>query len=71
MEFELDKRIVPLKEKIAFLPTKDEFYEMMDEWIVEVKEYRQERTLLASQVSNHEERISSIESTTKHDLPKS
>ncbi len=61
MQFELDKRMTPLAEKIAFLPTKDEFYKLMDEWIVEVKEYKQERVLLSSRVSNHEERLTVIE----------
>lgn len=65
MAFELDEQIAPLKEKISFLPTKDEFYEMMDEWMVEVKEYRQERTLIANQVARHEERITTIETVLK------
>ncbi len=62
MQFELDKRISPLEEKIASLPTKDEFYNMMDEWMVEVKEYRQEREFLNNKVSTYEERLAKIES---------
>ncbi len=61
MQYELDKRMTPLAETIAFLPTKDEFYKLMDDWIVEVKEYKQERVLLSSRVSNHEERLTVIE----------
>ncbi len=69
MRFELEKIITPLEEKIAFLPTKDEFYKMMDEWIGEVKEYRQERVFLSSRVSNHEKRLIEIESALTDKLP--
>ncbi len=69
MQFELDKRIMPLVEKISFLPTKDEFYKMMDEWMVEVKEYRQERILLGGQVANHENRLATIETLIRDNEP--
>ncbi len=72
MQFELDKRIMPLVENISFLPTKDEFYKMMDEWMVEVKEYRQERIFLGGQISSHEKRLATIETVLKNnELPNS
>ncbi len=69
MQFELDKRITPLEEKISSLPTKDEFYNMMDEWMVEVKEYKQELVFLGSKVSTYEERLAKIESVLTDKLP--
>ncbi len=69
VQFELDRRITPLEDKISHLPTKDEFYKMMDEWIVEVKEYRQERVFLSSKISTHEKRLNEIESVLKVKSP--
>ena len=54
----VDERI---EEKVKNLPTKDEFYNKMDEVIGELKTIREESLVLSHQVSNHEDRITRIE----------
>ena len=53
-----------IDEKTKNLPTKDEFYEKMDEVIGELKAMREEHTVLSSQVSDHEDRITKLEEST-------
>lgn len=55
-------------EKTKHLPTKDEFYEKMDEVVGEVRAMREEQTLIgqklldhSDQLESHEERISRLE----------
>jgi hypothetical protein len=55
-----EKKLVT-KEDISHLPTKDEFYEKMDEVMGELKTIREEQTLLSHRISDHEDRIEKIE----------
>ena len=50
-----------LDEKLSHLPTKDEFYNKMDEVMGELKTIREEQTLLSYRVSDHEDKIEKIE----------
>jgi len=50
-----------VKEGIKNLPTKEEFFSKMDEVVGELKTVREERTTLSHQVSNHEDRLKTIE----------
>ena len=50
------------KEDVSHFPTKDEFYGKMDEAMGELKNNREEQTLLSHKVSNHEDRVEKIES---------
>lgn len=54
-----------IEEKTSNLPTKDEFYNKMDEVVGELKAIREETPLLNHRVSNHEDRIEIIESKLK------
>lgn len=57
------KKIVDesLEEKTKLLPTKDEFFTKMDEVMGELSTIRDEQTILGHQVSDHEERLTSLE----------
>ena len=50
------------KDDLSHLPTKDEFYEKMDEAMGELKAIREEVTVLGHQVSDHEARLEKLES---------
>lgn len=50
-----------LNEKIGKLPTKDEFFEKMDEIVGELKTIREEQPLQSHRLSDHEDRIVEIE----------
>lgn len=50
-----------LDERLSHLPTKDEFYEKMDEVMGELKTIREEQTVISHKVSDHEDRIQKIE----------
>ncbi len=50
-----------LDEKLSKFPTKEEFFNRMDEVMSELKIIREETTVLSHQVSNHEDRITHIE----------
>lgn len=56
---ELTRGIV--KEEIKNLPTKEEFFSKMDEVMGELETVREEQTVLSGQVSNHENRLKSLE----------
>lgn len=45
------------------LPTKDEFFSKMDEVMGELKDKREEETILSNQVSDHENRIQNLENS--------
>ena len=60
IEEAIEKSLVT-KEDISHLPTKDEFYEKMDEVMGELKAVREEQTVLSHRVSNHEDRMHKIE----------
>ena len=53
--------VEPLKEKINLLPTMDEFLTRTDETMAELKEIRQEITILGNRTYDDEERISALE----------
>ena len=57
----IEKREVVTKSDLSHLPTKDDFYEKMDEVMGELKTIREEQTLISHQVSDHEDRIQKIE----------
>ncbi len=50
-----------LDEKLKILPTKEEFFPKMDEVVGELKTAREEQTVLSHQVSNHEDRLKTLE----------
>lgn len=50
-----------LDEKLKILPTKKEFFSKMDEVMGELKTVREEQTVLSHQVSNHENRLRTLE----------
>jgi len=52
-----------VKEEIKNLPTKEEFFSKMDEVMGELKDMREEETILSSQVSDHETRIQNLENS--------
>jgi hypothetical protein len=56
-----EKKLVT-KEDISHLPTKDEFYEKMDEVMGELKTIREEQAVLGHQVADHDDRIEKVES---------
>lgn len=50
-----------LKIKVNHLPTKDEFYKMMDKIMGELKIIREEQVIMSHQLSNHSDRIENLE----------
>lgn len=50
-----------LNEKLSKFPTKEEFFNRMDEVMSKLKIIREETTVLAHQVSNYENRITKVE----------
>jgi len=49
------------KEDLKHLPTKNQFYEKIDEIVGELKGIREELPIINHQISNHEDRIDNIE----------
>lgn len=56
-------------ERTKNLSTKDEFLGKMDEAMGELKAIREEQTAISGQLSNHEDRITSLEKTHPHGTP--
>lgn len=54
-----------LESRLKGLPTKDEFYDKMDDVMGELKTIREAQTLITHHVSNHEDRIEKIEGKLK------
>lgn len=54
------------KEDLKYLPTKDNFYEKMDEVMGELKAIREENAILNGRTSDHEERITKLEELHPH-----
>lgn len=50
-----------LDEKLSKFPTKEEFFNRMDEVMRELKIIKEETTVLSHQVSNHDDRITKVE----------
>jgi predicted nuclease with TOPRIM domain len=62
VEVTIDERLdEKLDEKLSHLPTKDEFYEKMDQVMGELKSIREEHAVLSHQVADHDDRIEKIE----------
>lgn len=57
-----EKREVATKKDLSHLPSKDEFYEQTGEIIKRLDNLEAEKNVLSHQVSNHEDRISILES---------
>jgi len=49
------------EEKLAFLPTKDEFYTVMDKVMGELQAIRESNEMLNSRMGDHEDRICKLE----------
>ena len=65
LDEKLDEKLEEkLNEKLKFLPTKDEFYEKMDEVMGELRAIREEHTLQVYKISDHEDRIEKLEKVT-------
>jgi len=63
IEVTFDERLdEKLDEKLSHLPTKDEFYEKMDEVMGELKTVREEQAVQSHQLSDHAGRLDKIES---------
>jgi len=62
-DFEEIEKIIDekLDEKTKNLPTKDEFFGKMDEVMGELKTIREEQTVQGHRLSDHEDRITTIE----------
>jgi hypothetical protein len=50
-----------IDKKIGFLPSKDDFYNMMDKVMGELATIRQELFMINHRVNNHEDRIDCLE----------
>lgn len=59
-QFEQSTRQI-VKEEIKHLPTKDDFYEKMDEVMGELKAIREEDEVQSGKLFDHEDRITSLE----------
>ena len=62
-DLQLVRQIVEevVEEKNKNLPTKDEFFNSMDQLITELKANRQEQTFIVHRLTNHENRIQKVE----------
>jgi len=60
-EIEEALKNLPTKDDIKHLPTKEEFYKKMDEVVGELQKTRDEQVILGGQVSDHIDRIESLE----------
>jgi hypothetical protein len=59
---EIDEKLeAKLEEKLKNFPTKADFFSRMDEVMGELKAIREEHTVAAHQLSNHENRITQVE----------
>lgn len=54
-------KLEEIKEKINLLPTKDEFFKQMSDVMGELKDIREEKTAQSHQLSNHNDRIETLE----------
>lgn len=50
-----------IEERTKNLPTKDDFFNKMDEIMGELKAIRENTTVLSGRVANHEDRIAKLE----------
>ena len=63
MEVTIDERLDgKLDEKLGYLPTKDDFYGMMDKVMGELKAIREEQAVQSQHLCDHQDRVQKIES---------
>ncbi len=55
-----------VKKQVNHLPNREEFYAKMDEISGEYKTFQESEPIIAHQLSNHEERLASVEIKTAH-----
>jgi hypothetical protein len=58
----IEKKELVTKEDIGYLPTKDDFYGMMDKVMGELKAIREDQAVQSQHLSDHDDRIEKIES---------
>jgi len=58
----IDEQTTQLRAEFSYLPTKDDFYTMMDELMGELKAIREELPVLSHQTSRNSDRITALES---------
>lgn len=58
----VDEKGLVTREDIKHLPTKEEYYEREDKTMKELKEIREEVTVLGGRVSDHSDKIEALES---------
>ena len=58
---ELNASLAEVREEIKHLPNKEEFYTKMDEISGEYKTFQESEPLISHQLSDHEERLASLE----------
>jgi predicted nuclease with TOPRIM domain len=62
LDFKLDEKLEEkLDEKLAHIPNKNEFFEQMDRIMGELKDIREELTVLSGHSSEHSDRIETLE----------
>lgn len=61
----LNSQIKSLEEKITNLPTKNEFFDKMDEAMTELQEGRDDHTIINGQIERLDDRVTVIESHLK------
>ncbi len=54
------------RESYRLLPSKEEFFNKMDEVVGELKAIREENTIIPGRLSDHEERITKLEDAHPH-----
>jgi hypothetical protein len=57
----LADKVENLEESVSHLPSKDEFYEKMDEIMGELRAIREEQAVMSDRLSGHENRITKLE----------
>ena len=57
----IERKELVTKGDLSLLPTKDDFYNKMDEVMGELKTIREEQIMLSHQVSDHAARIEKVE----------
>jgi hypothetical protein len=63
IEVTIDEKLdEKLDDKLGHLPTKDEFYGMMDKVMGELKAIREEQAVQSQHLSDHDDRIGKLES---------
>ena len=59
----IERKELVTKSDISHLPSKDEFYETMDNFMGELKAIREEVSVLGHQVADHSDRLERIETS--------